>query len=378
LPGRESSIVLFTPYRLGPLTLPNRIIMPPMTRSRSGPGNVPTELMARYYAQRASAGLIITEGTQISQQGQGYAWTPGIHSPEQVAGWRRVTEAVHAADGRIFLQLWHVGRISHVSLQPDGRPPVSSSERVAQGVKVFIDPEHKGAAGGVGGMVQHSRPHALTEHEIALVVADFAQGARNALQAGFDGVEIHAANGYLVNQFIDSGVNDRTDAYGGTLQKRLRFLREVVEAVMAVAGRERVGVRLSPLTTLAGSVDETPQATYLAAAKLLDTLGVVYVHIAEADWEDAPFMPPAFKEALRMIYSGTLIYAGKYTQQRAEDAIGRGWADLIGFGRPFVANPDLPERMRHSWRLNAPDGTRFFGGGAAGFTDYPRWEEVVA
>ncbi|HXE20466.1 MAG TPA: alkene reductase, partial [Castellaniella sp.] len=214
--------------------------MPPMTRSRSGPGNVPTELMARYYAQRASAGLIITEGTQISQQGQGYAWTPGIHSPEQVAGWRRVTDAVHAAGGRIFLQLWHVGRISHVSLQPGGKPPVSSSERVANGVKVFIDPEHKGAKGGVGGMVQHSRPHALTEHEIALVVADFAQGARNAMQAGFDGVEIHAANGYLVNQFIDSGVNDRTDSYGGTLQKRLRFLREVVEAVIHVVGRERV------------------------------------------------------------------------------------------------------------------------------------------
>lgn len=370
--------MLFTPYRLGPLTLPNRIIMPPMTRSRSGLGNVPTELMARYYAQRASAGLIITEGTQISQQGQGYAWTPGIHSPEQVAGWRRVTDAVHAAGGRIFLQLWHVGRISHVSLQPDGKPPVSSSERVAKGVKVFIDPEHKGAGSGVGGMVQHSRPHALTEHEIALVVADFAQGARNALQAGFDGVEIHAANGYLVNQFIDSGVNDRTDAYGGTLQKRLRFLREVVEAVINVAGKERVGVRLSPLTTLAGSVDDTPQATYLAAAKLLDGLGVVYVHIAEADWEDAPFMPPAFKEALRMIYSGTLIYAGKYTQQRAEDALARGWADLIGFGRPFVANPDLPERMRRGWRLNVPDSQHFFGGGAAGFTDYPSWEEVAA
>lgn len=366
--------MLFTPYRLGPLTLPNRILMPPMTRSRSGPGNVPTALMAEYYAQRASAGLIITEGTQVSQQGQGYAWTPGIHSAEQVAGWKQVTAAVHAAGGRIFLQLWHVGRISHVSLQPGGKAPVSSSEKVAEGVKVFIDPEHRGPEGGVGGMVQHSKPHALTEHEIALVVQDFAQGARNALEAGFDGVEIHAANGYLVNQFIDSGVNDRVDAYGGTLQKRLRFLREVTEAVVAVAGRERVGVRLSPLTTLAGSIDETPQATYLAAAKLLNTMGVAYIHIAEADWEDAPFMPPAFKEALRLIYSGTLIYAGKYTQARAEDVIARGWADLIGFGRPFVANPDLPERFRHGWPLNPLDHDHLFGGGAQGFTDYPSWK----
>lgn len=362
--------MLFESYRLGKLTLSNRIVMPPMTRSRAGTGNIPTPLMATYYAQRASAGLIVSEGTQISQQGQGYAWTPGIHSPEQVAGWRCVTDAVHAAGGRIFAQLWHVGRVSHVSMQPGGASPVSSSPLTAEGVKVFIDSEGLGPQAGVGVMVQHSAPRALTEVEIMQVVQDFAAAAHHALAAGFDGVELHAANGYLINQFIDSRANTRTDGYGGTLLKRLRFLREVTEAVVAVVGRERVGVRLAPLTSLQGTVDDTPQATYLAAAKLLDEIGVAYLHIAEADWEDAPEMPPAFKEALRIIYTGTLIYAGKYSAERAEVALREGWADLIGFGRPFVANPDLPARLRHGWPLQEPDARLFFGGGAAGYVDY--------
>ncbi|WP_263141035.1 alkene reductase [Pseudomonas sp. RIT-PI-AD] len=363
--------MLFTSYRLGGLALPNRIVMPPMTRSRAAAGNVPTALMAEYYAQRASAGLIISEGTQISQQGQGYAWTPGIHTPEQIAGWRGVTDAVHAAGGRLFAQLWHVGRVSHVSLQPGGAAPVSSSPRVADGVKVFIDPDGKGPETGVGGMVQHSVPRALSEAEIAQVVRDFASAARNALEAGFDGVELHGANGYLINQFIDSRANTRTDGYGGSLPNRLRFLREVSEAVAAVTGPERLGVRLAPLTTLQGTVDDTPQATYLGAAKALDDIGVVYLHIAEADWEDAPEMPPAFKEALRLIYRGTLIYAGRYTAERAETALHDGWADLIGFGRPFVANPDLPNRLRRGLPLNEPDGNHFFGGAQVGYTDYP-------
>ncbi|AIO65004.1 alkene reductase [Burkholderia oklahomensis] len=364
--------MLFTPYRLGNLELPNRIVMPPMTRSRAGAGNVATTLMAEYYAQRASAGLIVSEGTQISQQGQGYAWTPGIHTPEQVAGWRGVTNAVRAADGRIFAQLWHVGRVSHVSLQPGGAAPVSSSPLVADGVKVFIDPEGKGPQSGVGEMVQHSAPRALSEAGIAEVVKDFAAAARNALEAGFDGVELHGANGYLINQFIDSQANSRTDAYGGSLSNRLRLLQEVTEAVVAVVGRERIGVRLAPLTTLQGAVDDTPQATYLGAAKILNDIGVAYLHIAEADWEDAPDMPAAFKEALRLIYDGTLIYAGKYTLERAEAALRNGWADLIGFGRPFVANPDLPARLRNGRALAAPDSRYFFGGAAAGYTTYPR------
>ena len=363
--------MLFTPYRLGTLELPNRIVMPPMTRSRAGTGNAPTPLMAEYYAQRASAGLIVSEGTQISQQGQGYAWTPGIHTPGQVAGWRTVTDAVHAAGGHIFAQLWHVGRVSHVSLQPGGAAPVSSSPLIADGVSVFIDPEGKGPLAGVGEMVQHSAPRALSGEEIAQIVQDFAAAARNALDAGFDGVELHGANGYLINQFIDSRANTRTDSYGGSLPDRLRFLREVTEAVAAVTGAERMGVRLAPLTTLQGTVDDTPQATYLGAAKVLDDLGVAYIHIAEADWEDAPEMPAAFREALRLIYRGTLIYAGKYTAERAETALRNGWADLIGFGRPFIANPDLPHRLRQGLLLNEPDSSHFFGGAEAGYTDYP-------
>lgn len=363
--------MLFTPYNVGGLKLPNRIIMPPMTRSRASTGGIPTALMAEYYVQRASAGLIITEGTQISQQGQGYAWTPGIYSVEQVLGWRCVTDAVHAAGGRIFAQLWHVGRVSHVSLQPNGAAPVSSSPLLAEGVKVFIDPEGQGPEIGIGDMVQHSQPRALSENEIAQIVKDFATAASNALDAGFDGVELHAANGYLINQFIDSQANTRTDSYGGTLIKRLRFLREIVEAVSDVMGPNRVGVRLAPLTTLQGAVDDTPQATYLGVAKLLDDLKVAYIHIAEADWEDAPKMPAAFKEALRMIYGGTLIYAGKYSQERAEAALHNGWADLIGFGRPFLANPDLPKRLKYGLQLNEPDANHYFGGTKVGYTDYP-------
>ncbi|MCW4455513.1 alkene reductase [Flavobacterium sp. MXW15] len=370
--------MLFSPYRMGTLLLPNRIVMPPMTRSRAAAGNVATPLMARYYAQRASAGLIVGEGTQISRQGQGYAWTPGIHDAAQVAGWRGVTDAVHAAGGRIFAQLWHVGRVSHVALQPDGAAPVSSSALLAEGVKVFVDPQGRGPLSGVGEMVQHSMPRALEVDEIAQIVRDYAAAARNAIAAGFDGVELHGANGYLINQFIDSQANLRTDGYGGSLQNRLRFLREVAEAVVAEVGAARVGVRLAPLTTLQGAVDDTPQATYLAAAHLLDGLGVGYLHIAEADWEDAPVMPAAFKEALRMIYRGTLIYAGKYTLERAEEALARGWADLIAFGRPFIANPDLPERLRQGLPLNPADKPTFFGGGEAGFTDYPTLSETAS
>ncbi|HCI2958835.1 TPA: alkene reductase, partial [Pseudomonas aeruginosa] len=318
--------MLFSPYALGHLTLPNRIVMPPMTRSRAASGEVATALMAEYYSQRAGAGLIVSEGTQISRQGQGYAWTPGIHSAEQVAGWRQVTDAVHAAGGRIFAQLWHVGRVSHTSLQPGNAAPVSSSALVAEGVKVFVDPQGRGAQAGGGEMVQHSAPRALAVEEIREIVADYAQAARNALDAGFDGVELHGANGYLINQFIDSQANARNDQYGGSLENRLRFLREVAEAVTAVVGRERIGVRLAPLTTLQGAVDDTPQATYLAAARLLDEIGVAYIHIAEADWEDAPAMPAAFKEALRIVYRGSLIYSGMYTKARAEEALARGWA----------------------------------------------------
>lgn len=369
---------LFQPFRLGDLTLPNRIIMPPMTRSRAAPGEVATDLMAQYYSQRASAGLIITEGTQISRQGQGYAWTPGIHSPEQVAGWRVVTTAVHRAGGRMFAQLWHVGRLSHVSLQPDAQAPVAPSAIVADGVKVFIDPMRVGAEHGVGEQVQHSPPRALETAEIGDLVGEFVSAARNAIAAGFDGVELHGANGYLINQFLDSGSNHRIDRYGGSLRNRLRFLEEVTAAVAAVVGPSRVGVRLAPLTTAQGAVDEAPQSTYLAAARMLDELNIAYIHIAEADWDDAPVMQESFKEALRVMYCGAMIYSGHYDAQKADQAIARGWADLIGFGRPFIANPDLPRRLQTNAPLNAGDATLYFGGGAHGYVDYPSLGHAAA
>lgn len=363
--------MLFDHYALNALPLKNRIVMPPMTRSRAGAGDVATDMMADYYAQRASAGLIISEGTQISQQGQGYAWTPGIYSDAQIAGWKKVTDAVHKAGGKIFAQLWHVGRVSHTVLQPGGAVPVSSSAIQAPGVKVFVDVKGRGPENGVGEMVQHDMPRALTLEEIPAIVNDYAQAARNAIAAGFDGIELHGANGYLINQFIDSQANLRDDEYGGSLQNRLRFMREVVTAVSAAIGKERVGIRLAPLTTLMGSKDDTPEATYLAAASVLNELGIAYIHIAEADWEDAPVMPAAFKEALRIIFHGALIYSGKYTKARAEEALANGWADLIGFGRPFIANPDLPHRLKNDLPLNAPIKETFFGGGKEGYLDYP-------
>lgn len=362
--------MLFTEYSLGNIPLKNRMVMPPMTRSRAATGEVATALMAEYYAQRASAGLIISEGTQISQQGQGYAWTPGIYTPEQVKGWRQVTDAVHQSGGRIFAQLWHVGRVSHTSIQPEGKPPVSPSALLAPGVKVFVDVAGAGPAGGAGEMIQHSMPRELTVSEIKTIIGEYAQAAKNAIAAGFDGVELHGANGYLIEQFIDSQTNLRTDEYGGSLENRLRFLKEVTTAVAEAIGKERVGVRQAPLTTLMGAVDDHPEETYIAAAHILNEIGVTYIHIAEADWDNAPVMPVAFKEAYRKAFSGTLIYAGKYTKERAEEALEKGWADLIAFGRPFIANPDLPYRLQNNLPLNEPDRSKFFGGNSAGYTDY--------
>jgi N-ethylmaleimide reductase len=368
--------MLFQAYTLRDLKLKNRIVMPPMTRSRAATGEVATALMAEYYGQRASAGLIISEGTQISRQGQGYAWTPGIYTPAQIEGWKQVTRAVHEKGGLIFAQLWHVGRVSHTSLQENGQAPVAPSVVVAEGVNVFVDAEGKGSTTGKGVMAQHSTPRELTVPEIHQIVQDYAQAARNAIAAGFDGVELHGANGYLIEQFTDSQTNHRTDAYGGSLENRLRFLKEVVTAVVGAIGRERVGIRQAPLTTLMGAVDDNPEETYIAAAHILDALGIAYIHIAEADWDDAPVMPVAFKEAYRKAFRGTLIYAGKYTVARAQEALTKGWADLIAFGRPFMANPDLPLRLENNLPLNEADRTTFFGGDARGYTDYPAYATV--
>ncbi|TOQ33480.1 alkene reductase [Vibrio parahaemolyticus] len=359
---------LFQPIQLGSLSLKNRIVMPPMTRSRaSQPGNVANDMMATYYAQRAEAGLIVAEGTQISPMGQGYAWTPGIYSPEQIAGWKKVTDAVHEKGGVIFAQLWHVGRVTH----PDnigGEQPISSSALKAENVKVFID-----NGTDEPGFVDVVEPREMTKQDIKNVIEEYRQAALNAIKAGFDGVELHAANGYLVNQFIDSEANNRTDEYGGSIENRLRFLGEVVEAMTQAIGAERVGVRLAPFTSLNGTVDSTPVDTYTAAAALLDKLNVVYIHIAEVDWDDAPDTPHDFKTAVREAYKGTLIYAGRYNAEKAQHAIESGLADMIGFGRPFVANPDLPSRIKHGYPLAEHDPATLFGGGEKGLVDYPAY-----
>lgn len=364
---------LFTPTQLGPFNLRNRIVLPPLTRSRSTqPGNVANELMARYYRQRASAGFMVTEGTQIEPRGQGYAWTPGIHSAEQVQGWRQVTEAVHAEGGVIFAQLWHVGRVSHTSLQPDGGAPVAPSAIAADSVKVFIE-----TGPGVGTLAEPSPPRALATAEVKALVQLYVQAARNAMEAGFDGIEIHCANGYLVNQFISAHSNCRTDEYGGSLANRLRFLREVTQAIADAIGAERVGVRFSPLfastreaRVYLGLVEEDPHQTYVEAVKILQEIGIAYLSLAEADWDDAPRLPLSFREAVREAFAGTIIYAGKYTAELAAEAVEAGWADLIAFGRPFIANPDLPARIANGWPLNAVDEASMYGGVAEGYTDY--------
>ncbi len=360
--------ILFESLKVGRFDVPNRIVMPPMTRSRaSQPGDIANEMMAEYYAQRASAGLIVGEGTQISPMGQGYAWTPGIYSAEQIAGWKKVTDAVHEKGGIIFAQLWHVGRVTH----PDninGQQPISASAIKADGVKVFVDD-----GTNAPGFVETVEPRAMTQDDINEVIEQFRQAAKNALEAGFDGVELHGANGYLVNQFIDSESNARTDQYGGSLENRLRFLDEVVSALCEAIGADRVGVRLAPLTTLNGTVDANPEETYAAAAALLNTHNIAYMHIAEADWEDAPLMPLSFKQELRAAFSGKIIYAGKYDAERAVKALESGVADLIAFGRPFIANPDLPARIKNGqpWTLHDPD--TLFGGREKGLTDYPTY-----
>jgi N-ethylmaleimide reductase len=372
---------LLTPTTLGPHTLQNRIVLPPLTRQRAGqPGDVPTDLMARYYRQRASAGFMISEGAQIEPRGQGYAWTPGIYSQAQIAGWRKVTQAVHAEGGVIFAQLWHVGRVSHTSLQPDGEAPIAPSAIQAQKVKAFIE-----TATGTGTLVEPSAPRALSSAEIQELVALYAQAARNALDAGFDGVEIHAANGYLVNQFISAHANQRSDEYGGSLQKRLRFLREIVEAVAAVVGPERLGVRFTPLFTgtdqdrvYIGLVEEDPHATYIEAIRILEQAGVGYLSIAEADWDNAPDLPKGFRREVRDTFSGRILYAGRYTAERGAAMIDAGLADFIAFGRPFIANPDLPARIANGWPLNPLDMATLYGGGAQGFTDYPVYAESLS
>lgn len=368
--------ILFESTTLGPYSLKNRIVLPPLTRSRSSqPGNIPNDLMATYYRQRTGAGFMVTEGTQIEPRGQGYAWTPGIHSAEQILGWRKVTDAVHAEGGTIFAQLWHVGRVSHTSLQPNGEAPVAPSAIPAEGVSVFIE-----TGPGTGALAPPSMPRALTTAEVKELVQLYAQAARNALDAGFDGVEIHSANGYLINQFISAHSNQRDDEYGSSLQNRLRFLREVTQAVAAVVGKDRLGVRFAPLfantdeaRVYLGLVEENPHETYVEAVKVLEEVGIAYLSLAEADWENAPELPESFRSAVREVFSGRILYAGKYTAERGKRVLEAGWGDLVAFGRPFIANPDLPKRIANGWPLNPVDPASMYGGTAVGYTDYPAY-----
>jgi N-ethylmaleimide reductase len=367
-----SAELLFQPYKLGTLTLPHRIVMAPLTRSRARqPGNVPTSLNACYYAQRASAALIISEATQVSMQGQGYAWTPGIHSREQVEGWRLVTDAVHDAAGLIFLQLWHVGRISHPSLQPDNMLPVAPSAITPAG-KAFIENEK-----GEGELVPFVRPRALQIEEMPYIIQQYARGARNALAANFDGVEVHGANGYLIDQFINSSTNHRTDAYGGPAEHRARLLIEAVEAVSEIWGPDRVGVRLSPMGALNDISDSDPETTFGTIAQMLSDFRFAYLHLVNpaATAIEKGEVPDARAQQLlalmREKYHGTLILAGGFDRDTAEEWLKQGKADLIAFGRKFLANPDLPERFRAREQLNPDDPTTYYGGGAKGYTDYP-------
>ena len=352
---------LFEPYRLGDIELANRIVMAPLTRNRAGPGNVPTLLAAQYYAQRASAGLIISEATQISPEGQGYQATPGIHSPEQIAGWRTVTEAVHARGGKIFLQLWHVGRVSHVSLQPGGKAPVAPSA-IRANTKTFVG----------GTFADVSEPRALLIEEIPAIVEAFRQGARNAIVAGFDGVEVHAANGYLIDQFLRDGTNHREDIYGGSLANRVRFLLEVTGAVIREVGARRVGVRLSPVSPSNDASDSDPASVFGFAVEKLSRLAPVYIHVVEgATGGDRNFGGAFDFPALRKRFHGTYIANNGYSLDLATEAIERGRADLIAFGKLFIANPDLVTRLRNGAPLAVPDKATFYGGGARGYTDYP-------
>lgn len=346
---------LLSPVRLGDLDLPNRMVMAPMTRSRAADGDVPSALAVEYYRQRASAGLIITEGSQISAQGKGNPLTPGIFTDAQVEGWRNVTEAVHGQGGHIFLQLWHVGRVSHSVVQVGGTLPVAPSAIPATG-KIFT----------AEGSKEFETPRALDLEEIPGVVADYRHAAENAKRAGFDGVEIHGANAYLIDQFLRDGTNQRTDAYGGSVENRARFLKEVVEAVIPVFGADRTGVRLSPIFSNYGMNDSDPAAAFGYAAEMLSRYGLAYLHVMQGGGEGSFDFT-----RLKRQFGGTYIANSGYDAARAEAAIKAGDADLVSFGVPFLANPDLVERFRTGAALNQPDFTSLYEGEERGYTDYP-------
>ncbi|AHY52414.1 putative N-ethylmaleimide reductase, FMN-linked [Bradyrhizobium japonicum SEMIA 5079] len=369
--GKIPMTKLFTPTQVGPYRMSHRVVMAPLTRMRSDPGDIPSDLMVKYYTQRASeGGLIVSEATPVSIRGNGYAGAPGIYSNTQIAGWRRVTDAVHAKGGLIFQQLWHVGRQSHVDLQPNGEAPVAPSAIAAEG---YAYSRH--------GEVPFSMPRALSLHEIPGIIEEFRSGAERALRAGFDGVEIHGANGYLPDQFLQDGTNKRTDAYGGPIENRARFLLEVTQAAISVWGPDRVGVRISPSGTYGSMSDSNPPETFGYATKELDHLGIAYLHVVEprikGTEEITHGKATIAAPHLRPKFSRTLIAAGGFAPEAAEAIIVGGDADLVAFGRHFISNPDLPERIRRRLPLNRYDRSTFYGGDAHGYTDYPSVEPAA-
>jgi N-ethylmaleimide reductase len=357
---------LFEPTQVGAIAVSNRIVMAPLTRNRAAAGRVPSEMAITYYEQRAGAGLIVTEASQISAQGQGYLDTPGIYSNEQVAAWKKVTDAVHAKGGKIIIQLWHVGRISHVSLLPEGTVPVSSTARAANG-KTFIKE----------GFAQVSEPRALRTDELPALVDDYRRAARNAINAGFDGVEVHSANGYLLEQFLRDSINDRTDAYGGSIENRARLLIEVMEAVAGEIGADRTGVRLSPVTPSndAGQ-DSNPKALFDHVVDRLAALKIAFIHVVEGQTGGSREFAPFDFEAMRLRFKaghaqGSWMVNNGYNRQMALEVVADGRADLVAFGRPFIANPDLVRRLKEDAPLNALQQATLYGGGAEGYIDYP-------
>jgi N-ethylmaleimide reductase len=370
---------LFDPLKIGDIQLANRVVMAPLTRNRS-PGAVPNTLNAAYYEQRASAGLIITEGTPITQQGQGYADVPGLYTPEALAGWRQVTDGVHKAGGKIVVQMWHVGRVSHESLQPNGGKPVAPSAIRAKSKTYLVNPD------GSGAFAETSEPRALEKSELAGILDDYRRAARAAIDAGFDGIEIHAANGYLIDEFLRSSSNQRTDEYGGSIENRARFLFEVVETIIDEIGAGRTAIRISPVTPANDVFDPHPQPLFTHVVEGLARYGLAYIHVIEGatggprDFQqgDTPFDYAALRAAYQAA-GGTAAWMvnNGYDRALAIDAIESGKADLVAFGKLFIANPDLVERLKDDTVLNAPDKDTFYGGGAKGYTDYPALENVA-
>lgn len=361
---------LFSQYQLNEnISMANRIVMAPMTRCRAGQGDVPTALMASYYAQRATAGLIISEGTPVSPKAHGYLWTPGVYTAAQIDGWSKVADAVHQSSGLIFMQIWHVGRISHTSIQPDASAPEGPTDILSPDTMCFAYDED-----GNPGNVPTSQPKAIDAEDIERIKHEFVQAALNARQAGIDGVEIHGANGYLFDEFLNSIINTRNDNYGGSIENRCRFLLEVVDAVSAEIGADRTGVRISPNGRF-NDIPEDPEmdATFIYLAEELSKRHIAFLHINDQRTFGLPAIPEELIPKIRNAFTGPIILCGGYDAKRAMAAIDDGIADLVAFGVPFLANPDLPARLENGWPLNEADRDTFYGGAEQGYTDYPSY-----